>query len=146
MPNARDPLSQLVLSLHRAHAKIERRLDRALSNLMGVSFSEYLLLRALGEAFNSSATRVDLADAVGLTASGVTRALRPLEKIGFVETTKDARDARRSLATLTTRGHETIANAEGVVAETLADVAPIQALATGERKRLRALFEEWARG
>jgi len=40
---------------------------------------------------------VDLAAAVGLTPSAVTRALRPLEKLGCVATQKSERDARRSL-------------------------------------------------
>jgi len=62
-----------------------------------------------------SATRVDLAAAVGLTPSAVTRALKPLEKMGYVVTEKSDRDARRSLASLTPAGRHLLADAQGVV-------------------------------
>ena len=128
MSNSVGPDQHLILALHRASAKVERRLDRALSNIKGVSFSEFQLLRALGMEHDATATRVDLANAVGLSPSGVTRALRPLEKLGYVKTTKDARDARRSLAVLTRRGVELVLDASGVFADTIADLSPIRAL------------------
>jgi DNA-binding MarR family transcriptional regulator len=98
-----------------AGSKLERQLDRSLSSIKGITMSEYQLLEALRSQHRSTATRVDLAAQVGLSPSGVTRALKPLEKIGYVQTTKDARDARRSLATLTDQGHELVEDATGVV-------------------------------
>jgi DNA-binding MarR family transcriptional regulator len=82
---------ELILTVLKAAATVERRLDRALSGTKGISFSEYQILEAIER--DRGATRVDLADRVGLTPSGVTRALKPLEKLGFVETVRDHRDA-----------------------------------------------------
>jgi DNA-binding MarR family transcriptional regulator len=139
-----DP--ELVLTLLGAGARVERRLDRALANIKGISFSEFHLLRSLGNEHNATATRVDLASAVGLTPSGVTRALRPLEKLGFVKTTKDARDARRALARLTPQGVELVSDAAGVVGDVVADLAAVGALTADDRKRVLAFLQELAHG
>lgn len=146
VPNTPDTTHRLVLALHRAAATVERRLDRALSNVRGISYSEYLLLRALGDEHEAAATRVDLARAVGVTPSGVTRALRPLEKLGYVKTTKDARDARRSLARLTPAGADLVADATAVVDDMAGDIGPIRSLSASDRKRLSALLEALASG
>jgi len=103
-----------VFSLLHAASKIERKLDQALSCTKGISFTEFYLLRQLSEMHQSSATRVDLAKAVRLTPSAVTRALKPLEKMGIVVTEKSDRDARRSLATLTPSGRELLQDANGI--------------------------------
>lgn len=104
----------LAFSLLDAAGFLERRLDRALSTIRGLSFSEYRLLRALARHPEARAMRVELAEAVGLTPSAVTRALKPLEKMGYVETLKGDRDARRSLACLTKGGRELLSDAEGI--------------------------------
>ncbi len=95
--------------------RLERRASAALSSIKGISLAEYRILRALSDAPNAQASRVALADAVGLTASGVTRALVPLEKIGYVETVRDDRDARKALASLTEAGIELVSDASGVL-------------------------------
>jgi DNA-binding MarR family transcriptional regulator len=61
--------------------------------------------------------RVDLAMAIGRTASGVTRLLRPLEKIGLVSRNSSERDARVSLVTLTNAGAEKLSDATITVNE-----------------------------
>lgn len=48
--------------------------------------------------------RIDLAECVCLSASGVTRLLAPLEKIGLVNKEINPRDARQSLVKLSTAG------------------------------------------
>ncbi len=106
---------QLILSLARSWTRLEQRLDGALSTIKGISFSEYQMLRVLADAPDNAASRVALAEAVGRTPSGITRALRPLEKLGFVETKKSDRDARLALAALTTEGKELVADASGVL-------------------------------
>gem|GEM_PF-412483 len=115
MDTDRSSDHEFIFSLLAAASGIERRLDRSLGAIKGITFREYQLLDALELAHQSTATRVDLAGAVGLTPSGVTRALKPLEKLGYLSTSKDGRDARRSLATLTDAGHELLADASGVV-------------------------------
>jgi len=116
-----------VLALLDVAARIERRLDHHLSATRGVSFSEYRLLKALSEAGTQGAMRVALADAVGLTPSAVTRALRPMEKIGLVTTERHERDARRSMAALTPAGVALLADAERIVADVL-DGLPVAGL------------------
>lgn len=105
----------LLLSVIELADRIDRRASAALSSIKGISLAEYRLLRALADAPNAQASRVSLAEAVGLTASGVTRALVPLEKIGYVETVRDERDARKALASLTVAGEELVADASGVL-------------------------------
>lgn len=125
---------EVVIALLSASARLTRRLDSSLSAIKGITFSEYQMLSALRDNPTSAATRVDLAAAVGLTPSGVTRALKPLEKLGFVETTKDARDARKSLAKLTAAGHELVADADGVVHDTVGEIGELASLEESERE------------
>jgi len=105
----------LALAFASAWSRLERRLDNTLGAIRGVSLAEYRLLRALGDAPNARASRVDLAHSVGLTPSGVTRALRPMEKLRIVSTVKSKRDARLAIAALTPAGRELLSDASGVV-------------------------------
>lgn len=118
-------------------ARIERRLDNVLSMTRGISFSEYRILKALSGAGDHGVMRVDLAESVGLTASAVTRALRPLEKIGVVATEKHERDARCSLAKLTAAGADLLGDAEQVVADAL-EAIPVNGLSLEKLGRLQA--------
>lgn len=126
-----------VLVLLDVAARIERRLDNALSMARGISFSEYRILKAIAGAEGRGVMRVDLAEAVGLTASAVTRALRPLEKIGVVTTEKHERDARCSLAKLTPAGLELLSDAEQVVADGL-DAIPMKGVSLDKLASLQA--------
>ena len=109
----------LLLAFASAWNRIERRLDSSLGSIRGISLAEYRLLRALADAPNSRASRVDLAHAVGLTPSGVTRALRPMEKLGMVSTIKSKRDARLAIAALSPSGRELVNDASGVVNDSM---------------------------
>ena len=109
----------LALTFAAAWNRLERRLDSSLGAIRGISLAEYRLLRALGDAPSSMASRVDLAHAVGLTPSGVTRALRPMEKLGIVSTVKSKRDARLAIATLTPAGKDLLEDASAVVDDTM---------------------------
>ncbi len=115
--------TQFVFALLSAANGIEGRLNRILSNVKGVSFTEYYLLEQLKDLHNGAATRVDLARAVNLTPSAVTRALKPLEKIGYVTTQKGERDARQSLATLTPAGEELLRDANNLVLDEIASMS-----------------------
>ncbi|WP_405359233.1 MarR family transcriptional regulator [Kitasatospora sp. NBC_00085] len=94
------------LRLLRAQAALVKRFDASLSGLHGVSLADFTLLLRLGQAPGGRLRRVDLAEALGLTASGVTRGLAPLERIGLVTRESDARDARVAYASLTDTGRE----------------------------------------
>ena len=65
-----------------------------------------MVLHHLHYAQNQVMSRTELADAVNLTASGVTRLLIPMEKIHLVEKEKNNRDARVSLVKLTFTGRD----------------------------------------
>jgi DNA-binding MarR family transcriptional regulator len=57
-----------------------------------------------------------------LTPSAVTRALKPLEKMGMVQTEKSDRDARRSMASLTDAGVDVLQDADGIVSDAIAEL------------------------
>ncbi len=102
-------------TLASAWNRVERNLDSSLGAIRGISLAEYRLMQALGGAPNSQASRVDLAQSVGLTPSGVTRALRPMEKLGMVATVKSKRDARLAIAALTPAGREVLDDASKII-------------------------------
>ena len=108
-----------MLAFASAWSRLERRLDSSLGAIRGISLAEFRLLKALGDAPNARASRVDLAAAVGLTPSGVTRALRPMEKLGIISTVKSKRDARLAIAGLTPAGRELLGDAATVVDDTM---------------------------
>ncbi len=121
-------------------ASLQQHLDGALGNIKGITYSEYRLLKSIRASHGDGGSRVDLAKAVGLTPSGVTRALRPLEKLGMVETIRHERDARRSLATLTDQGRELLEDAEGVLADSIESNRAIQQLSATEVETLSKLL------
>lgn len=93
----------LVLSVINLQSKIQKRIGRALS-AHGIGLSDYLVLKQLYTAPNQKVRRSDLAEQVGLSPSGVTRLLNPMEKMGLVKKQENPRDARVSLVALTTAG------------------------------------------
>ncbi|MEP4484539.1 MAG: MarR family transcriptional regulator [Halioglobus sp.] len=95
--------AQLVLSIEKLAGSFARKLEGALTP-HGISVTEFIVLNALYSSKNRSVRRVDLAESVGLSASGVTRMLRPMQKIGLVERDTNPRDARVSLVSLTQAG------------------------------------------
>ncbi|AKN68561.1 MarR family transcriptional regulator [Streptomyces sp. PBH53] len=110
------------LRLVRAQAALVRRFDARLSGLHGVSLADFTLLLRLGQAPGGRMRRVDLADTLGLTASGVTRGLAPLERIGLVTREPDARDARVAYAALTATGRRRLAEMLATAEETAAEI------------------------
>jgi DNA-binding MarR family transcriptional regulator len=99
------------LRLARAQALLVRRFDSILGNLHGLSFGDYQLLYHLQRAPGGRLRRIDLAERLALTASGITRSLMPLEKIGLVARQADLRDARVGYAAITAAGLELLTHA-----------------------------------
>jgi DNA-binding MarR family transcriptional regulator len=97
---------EFCLRLTRAYATLTRRLDNALSNLHGLSFGDFMILYYLDRAPGARLRRIDLAERLGVTASGVTRSLLPMEKLGLVARQPDPRDARVGFASLTESGQQ----------------------------------------
>lgn len=118
--------SEILLTLTQLQSRIQKRLDGALS-IHGVSFTEFQVMRSLAQSPDMTMKRVHLADSVGLTASGVTRLLAPMEKIGLVSKQANARDARVSLVKLTNTGSALLQDLEQTLdraAETLVGNLP----------------------
>jgi DNA-binding MarR family transcriptional regulator len=135
----------LSLAFAAAWNRLEKRLDSSLGSIRGISFAEYRLMRALSDAPSSWASRVDLAHAVGLTPSGVTRALRPMEKLGLISTAKSKRDARLALASLTPAGQELIEDASGVVNDTMKSMLEHSPKVSARMDEMIDLLEDFGR-
>jgi len=135
----------IALAFAAAWNRLERRLDSSLGAIRGISLAEYRLLRALGDAPGSQASRVDLAQAVGLTPSGVTRALRPMEKLSIVSTLKSKRDARLAIAALTPAGRELLDDASGVVDDTMKTILKRSPELTERIEELTELLDDFSR-
>jgi DNA-binding MarR family transcriptional regulator len=88
----------------RSHAAITRELSAQLQREHGLTLNDYEVLLHLARAPEQSLRRVDLAERVVLTASGITRLLEGLERAGYVEKAACATDARVSYARLTEPG------------------------------------------
>jgi DNA-binding MarR family transcriptional regulator len=131
----------LCVRLGQAQATLTKRFDRALSTSHGVSYGDYLILAHLWRAPYGRLRRVDLAEAVGLTASGVTRALAPLERRGLVLREPNPRDARVAYASLTDVGRDLLADVEATSGRVAGHAAMDAAWDTGHRIRLVALLD-----
>ncbi|WP_204902998.1 MarR family winged helix-turn-helix transcriptional regulator [Microbulbifer mangrovi] len=83
-------------------AKLARRAGNRLS-VHGISLTEYLVMDYLCGC-PQEVSRIELAEYLGMSASGVTRLLLPMEKNGVVEKVQNPRDARQSLVRLTKTG------------------------------------------
>lgn len=103
---APSPSLEFCLRLTRAYATLTRRLDNKLGSVHGLSFGDFMILYNLGRAPGKKLRRIDLAERLGLTASGVTRSLLPLEKLLLVDRQTDPRDARVGYALLTDAGQQ----------------------------------------
>ena len=118
------PSLDFCLRLAKAHAALARRFDGRLGTFHGLSFGDFILLLNLSRAPGGKLRRVDLAAQLGLTASAVTRALIPLERIGLVTRQRDLRDARIGYAALTKAGLRVLEEALSSAEEVSQDVVP----------------------
>lgn len=93
-----------VLDLAHARALVVRDVDRALGAFHGIGLSDLALLLALRDAPGRRLRRLDLAERLGITPSGVARQVAPLERIGVVAREPSPGDARLALVVLTEAG------------------------------------------
>ncbi len=70
----------------------------------GLSVNELMLLMHLDQAAGGCLRRVDLAERLDLSQSGVSRMLAPMEKVGWVDRAEDPRDGRVGYVKLTPAG------------------------------------------
>ena len=88
----------------RAHAALTRQLSADLVAEHGLTINDYEVLLHLSRAEEQRLRRVDLAERVILTASGITRLLEGLERGGYVERDSCPSDRRVVYAKLTDAG------------------------------------------
>ncbi len=101
-----------ILQTLRASALIDERFTGALSAVHGVSLREVMLMLYVRNAPGSKLSRIELAKRLCISPSTVTRAAKPLEKIGLIDRKSNSRDARLSYVVLTASGNELLTHAE----------------------------------
>jgi DNA-binding MarR family transcriptional regulator len=98
----------LFLNIAKINTVMSRRFD---SRLGGLGFNEFIILFHLNGENNGKMRRVDLAEKAGLTASGITRQLLPMEKVHTVKREADKADARVSYVVITRAGRQKLIEA-----------------------------------
>ena len=104
LTSQQSPAIQAWVRLLRGHAAARRSLSAQLHAQHGLNVTDYEVLLLLSRAQEKAMRRVDLAEELQLTASGVTRLLDGLEAQNFVEKKSCATDARVTYACLTDVG------------------------------------------
>ena len=102
------PEVQAWAQLLRAHSALTRRFSTELLTMHGLTLSGYEVLLHLAHTPDQRLRRVDLAERVLLTPSGITRLLDGLERQGWVAKERCDSDARVVYAVLTKAGLEKI--------------------------------------
>jgi DNA-binding MarR family transcriptional regulator len=98
------PALNAVLRLIRAQSHLQNRFAAGLGGVHGLSVNELMLLMHLDQAAGGRLRRVDLAERLDLSQSGVTRMLAPMEKLGWVNRAVNPRDGRVGYVMLTPAG------------------------------------------
>ena len=105
-----DPAEQAAwYGLLRTHADLVRALDRELQERCGISFGDYDVLVTLANGPAEGLRMGQLAEAIVLSPSGVTRVVTRLERDGLVE--RRAENQRVVRAVLTDRGRRRLEEA-----------------------------------
>jgi DNA-binding MarR family transcriptional regulator len=95
----------------RAHARVTRCLEGDLIAEQRLTLAAYDVLEALAEARENRLRMTELADAVLLSRSGVTRLVDRLERVGLVRRVRVDSDGRGVQAVITERGQNRLRTA-----------------------------------
>ena len=90
------------INLTAVHSKVVQSFDRGLGN--GVGFNDFIILYHLYNAEDQKMRRIDLAEKMSLSASGITRLLLPMEKLGQIKREESEHDGRVSFVKLAPGG------------------------------------------
>jgi len=112
------------MNLAKIQSVLSRRFDRL--SIHGIGFSDFMILYLLSQAKGERMRRIDLAEKIGLTASGVTRMLLPLEKIGLIKREANERDARVSYVVLTETGKQLFEDAKDTANSLAGEIIPAE--------------------
>ena len=102
---------QAFIRLLQGHAAATRELSADLVRDHGLTINDYEALLRLSRADDRRLKRVELAETLVLTPSGVTRLLDGLERAGYVEKGSCDSDARITYAVLTDTGLDKLRDA-----------------------------------
>ena len=109
-----EPTPESPVELHafarlmRAHTVLRRELESEVLTPRGLTFNDFEALLHLGRADDNRLRRIDLAELLMLSPSGVTRLLDGLVESGMIENVSCASDARVTWAKLTVEGMGTL--------------------------------------
>ncbi|TGD38823.1 MarR family winged helix-turn-helix transcriptional regulator [Brevibacterium aurantiacum] len=103
---------ELCMRLVRADTEIRRKLE-----VQGLTLNDMSVLQSLCAAPDRRLRRIELADRLGITPSGIARLVAPLEKLGYLARDSDPHDARISLVCVTDVGAELYQDAVKVAEE-----------------------------
>src|SRR5215471_13744122 len=95
----------------RTHSMVIRALDEHLTRRFGLAVSEFEVLITLDNAPERELRMTELAEAVLLSPSGLTRLVGRLERTGLVRRRQDVTDARSYRTGLTPAGAKRLAEA-----------------------------------
>ena len=104
-----------------AHALLVERVGHDLAAATSLPLGSYNVLRLLHEVPGGRLRLSELARAVHLTRSGVTRLANRLERAGLLRREEHARDRRGSCAVLTDRGRDELRRARRVFVRVIAE-------------------------
>jgi DNA-binding MarR family transcriptional regulator len=136
----RDVRLRAWIAFLRAHAAVTRRLNADLVATHGLTINDYEVLLHLSFADGHRLRRVDLAERVLLTASGITRLLEGLDEAGFVCRARCDVDGRVSYAVLTDAGRRKLEEARDTHLAGIRDVFA-GSLGASELETLASLLE-----
>jgi DNA-binding MarR family transcriptional regulator len=115
---------KFLMNLAKIQAVMARRFDQL--SIHGIGFNDFLILYLLQQAPGEKLRRIDLAEKIGLTASGVTRMLLPMEKTGLITREANERDARVSYVVLTTAGRQIYEDAKDTANAVAKEIIPVE--------------------
>jgi len=109
---------EILIAVLNGNSRISKALEHSLAPVHGLGLNEFLALYHLTSS-NNPMSRISLAEQLGLSASGVTRLLSPMEKLGLIERQTNTRDARLSLVKVSDAGALKFNEANHTVEETV---------------------------
>jgi DNA-binding MarR family transcriptional regulator len=127
-----------------AHALLVERVGRDLAAATSLPLGSFNVLRLLDEAPGGRLRQSELARAVHLTRSGMTRLANRLERGGLLRREGHARDRRESWAMLTDRGRIDLRRARAVLVRAIAKHFGSH-LSDGEGEALNAVLSRMVR-
>lgn len=119
-----NPSLKILMNLAKVQAIISRRFDGL--SMHGIGFNDFMILYLLQQSPGQKMRRIDLAEKIGLTASGVTRMLLPMEKTGLITREANERDARVSYVVLTEAGKRVFEEAKETAGYVAKEIIPAE--------------------